>query len=410
MSAIAFGQQSLQQRRRLRTELAGFVAARRRVGAIDGASRGAVVGCILAAAAGMASRFVTFDGGGALSAILLVGSTVAAAALAWLRPIDDDQVALEIDRRLDLAERVTTAVELDRLIGNRVDFHAPSAKQSRGSRAGGGPDAGRTRPSTVLSGRLDLIEDQIADAVANLAAARPTAVYPVRQSHRRSLALLLGFALAIAPWVVDWPALIGSRLPISRTATAQQVEADRLESIAKRLDQEGSSANPQLNTQIAAQLRQAAAALRASNGSAQQASTDLLRAEAATTSLSPTTGEPASVTLSRIADALNSNPTTQPVTRALDQQNAGQAASALTQVASSLPSMSPDQRLSVAQALHAASNAVRNSDTGAADQLQQAAVAARNGDPAGVQSAVRPSINSNILARTSAMSRKPGPN
>lgn len=366
MSIASLVQPTTLPRRQLRARLASFVLARRQVSALDAASRGLLVGCVVAAVAGLASRFLEFDGGIALAVLLLVGWTGASAARAWLRPIADEQVALEIDRQLGLAERVTTATELDRLIGGA-----------------------RARPPVAWSGNVALAEEQIADAVAYLASARPAVVYPIRPSRRGSVALVLGVALAIAPWFVAWPALLGSYLPFAQTRAAQQSEADRLDAVATQLENSGSPSDKQLRGQIAAQLRQAAAALRQSGGSGQQASQALLQAEGTAASLAPQTGEPAAVTLSRIADALNANPTTQPVTSALDQQNAGQAAAALNQVAATLPTLSPDQRLSVAQALQAASDAARTSDTNAADQLQQAADAAKNGDPAGIQQAAQ---------------------
>jgi hypothetical protein len=374
MSAVGLGPATAASRRQLRARVDTFATARRRVGAIDGASRGLIVGCVIAAVAGLVSRFVVFDGGVALAALLLIGSTVTAAALGWFQPVADDRVALDIDRQLGLAERVTTALELDRLTDNR---------------GGITPKARASRQVATPTGHLDLADEQIADALTYLAAARTGQVYPIRHSRRRSIVLLLGVMLAIAPWVVAWPTLLGSRLPVSRTAAVQQAESARLDAVATRLENDGTPTDRQLRGQIAAQLRQAAATLRQGGGNEQQASKELLRAESAAASLAPQTGEDAALTLSRIADALNADPATQSVTRALDQQDASQTAAALNQVASSLPSMSPDGRRSVAQALQAASDAARGSDTNAADQLQQAAEAAKNGDPSGMQAATQ---------------------
>lgn len=389
MSVASLGQPTTPARRQLRARMASFVLARRRVSALDATSRGLLVGCVLAAVAGLASRFLEFDGGIALAALLLVGWTGVSAARAWLQPIADDQVALEIDRHLSLAERVTTAIELDRLIGGTGGKRASAWPRLRSGRPDGRSAASAGQQPVAWSGNVELAEEQIADAVAYLAAARTEVVYPIRPSRRGSLALVLGFALAIAPWVVAWPAILSSHLPYAQTRAAQQSEADRLEAVATQLENTGAPSDRQLRGQIAAQLRQAAASLRQSGGNGQQASQNLLQTEGIAASLAPQTGEAATLTLSRIADALNADPTTQPVTRALDQQDAGQAAAALNQVASSLPSLSPDQRLSVAQALQAASDAARNSDTTAADQLQQAADAAKNGDPAGMQQAAQ---------------------
>ena len=333
--------------------------------------------------AGLASRLLAFDAGIALALFLLVGWIAISATRAWLRPISDEKVTLEIDQQLGLAERITTAVELDRLIDSTMRKPSPAERSTRPA----GSQHGST--ASAWSGNVALAEEQISDAVSHLASARTAEVYPLRPTRRGMVVVVLGLAVAIAPWVVAWPASLGTYLPFAQTRAVEQSEADRLEAVATQLEAQGSPSDRQLRGQIAAQLRQAAASLRQSSGNGQQASQALLQAEATTATLTPNTGEPAAVTLARIADALNANPTTQPITKALDQQNAGQAAAALNQVATRLPTLWPDQRLSVAQALQAASDAARSSDTSAANQLQQAADAAKNGDPAGMQQAAQ---------------------
>ena len=312
------------------------------------------MGGLLAGVVGIVVAFFGLNGGPALAGSLVLVAVVAAAAVGWLRQAPEPRIALEIDRRLELGERVTTALEL-----------ATSRSEH------------------------PLAERQIADALGHLSAVRPGAVYRPRVPRRVQALAMVGVALAISPWVVSWPSLPGIHSPASQVAQVSQTEAARLDNVASNLDTQKNPADQPIRAELATQLRQAADDLRSDGGKSQQASQDLQRAEQATSALAPRTGEDAALTLARISDALNNQSATKPVTQALDQQNVAQAAAALSQLASSLPTMSATQRQDLANALQAASNAAQGSDTNAAQQLQQAAQAAKNGDAPGAQQAAQ---------------------
>ncbi|HLH74631.1 MAG TPA: hypothetical protein VKX96_15190, partial [Chloroflexota bacterium] len=228
-----------------------------------------------------------------------------------------------------------------------------------------------------------------ADAVGHLVSVRRDAVYPIRLSGRLQVLAILGILLAILPWVVPWSTIPALRPRPSLTAAVSRAEADRLDQVANRLEQQDNPQDQTTRSALANQLRQVADQLRRDGGNAQQATRDLQRAQQLAAKTAPQTGEDASLTLARIADALNNSPTTRPITQALDQQNLAQALAALNQAADQLGSLSQSQRDALAQALQAASDAARGSDTNAAQQLQQAAQAAQNGDSSGLQQAAQ---------------------
>ncbi len=341
-------------RRQLRAQVADFASARRRTEAIRRAVWGVAIGGALAAVAGIAVQFTTLDGGPAIAGTVGVALVIVAAVAGWLDHVPDTRVALEVDRHLGLDERVTTAIE----IANRQNKHP-------------------------------LAERQIADAVGHLVSVRRDAVYPIRLSGRLQVLAILGILLAILPWVVPWSTIPALRPRPSLTAAVSRAEADRLDQVANRLEQQDNPQDQTTRSALANQLRQVADQLRRDGGNAQQATRDLQRAQQLAAKTAPQTGEDASLTLARIADALNNSPTTRPITQALDQQNLAQALAALNQAADQLGSLSQSQRDALAQALQAASDAARGSDTNAAQQLQQAAQAAQNGDSSGLQQAAQ---------------------
>ncbi|MGH2460313.1 MAG: hypothetical protein ACRDIY_15765 [Chloroflexota bacterium] len=341
-------------RRQLQASVADFSFACRRATAIRFLARGIAIGGVLAGLAGGFFTFFGFGGGLPFAELAFVTSIVVAASVGWLRPVSELRVALDIDRQLELGERVTTALEMSRLTGDRP-----------------------------------LADQQMLDALAHLAVARPGAVYPIRLTRRAEAIALLGIVLAILPWVAPWPSLPGLAAPSSQVTAVSQTEAARLDDAANRLESQTTASDPSTRTELATQLRQAADALRRDGGNAQQATSDLQQTSQAVSSLSPRTGEPAALTLARISDALNNQSTTQPITQALDQQNVARAAATINQLAASLSSMSPAQRQDLANALQSAGDAARGSDTNASAQLQQAAQAARNGDAQGVRQAAQ---------------------
>jgi hypothetical protein len=346
-----------------------FARARRRVNAARLGVVGLVVGGMLAALEGSAVQVFGVDGGVGLAIGLLVAPALVAAVLGWLQPISSLRLTLEIDRGLRLDERVTTAVEL-----------AASNRPRR---------AGRGQGHTPLPA---LVADQIADAAACLSGARPSAVYPLRLSRSRLALVGLALVLAVAPWFAPWPVVFGGPTPASQVSTVSQAEANRLDTVARRLDNPD---NPQSvldqtnRAQLAQQLRAAASQLRQNGANSQQSSRALLRSEQAAAATAPQTGEDAALTLARIADALSAADATRAAAGALDQQNPAQAAADLNQQAASLANLTAQQRQDLASALQAASNAARGSDTGAAQQLQQAAQAVQNGNAQGAQQAAQ---------------------
>ncbi|HUX85477.1 MAG TPA: hypothetical protein VMW65_00620 [Chloroflexota bacterium] len=341
-------------RRQLRAQVADFALARRRTEAIRRAVWGIAIGGALAALAGIAIQFTTLSGGPAIAGTLGVVLVIAAAIVGWLDRVPETRVALEVDHHLGLNERVTTAVEM-----------------------------------AAAASEHPLAERQIADAVAHLVTVRRGAVYPIRLSGRLQVLAVLGIVLAVLPWVIPWSTVPALRPRTSIAAAASRAEADRLDQVASHLEQQNTPEDQASRSALATQLRQVAAQLRSDGGNTQQAISDLQRAQQLAASTAPQTGEDASLTLARIADALNNTSATQPITQALDQQNLAQALAALNQTASQLGSMSPAQRAELAQALQTASNAARGSDTNAAQQLQQAAQAAQNGNAAGLQQAAQ---------------------
>ena len=185
----------------LATRVGEFAGARRRVNAARLGVYGLVVGGVLAALEGSAVQVFGLDGGVGLAVVLLVAPALAAAVLGWLQPVSSLRLTLEIDRGLRLDERVTTAIEL-----------AAGSRPRRAARGQG------REPLPAL------VEEQIADAAACLAEARPNAVYPLRLA-RSNLALAgLAVVLAVAPWFAPWPVVFGGPTPASRVSTVSQAE------------------------------------------------------------------------------------------------------------------------------------------------------------------------------------------
>jgi hypothetical protein len=346
--------------RRIRAQVSGFVLARQVTQAARYAVPAIAVGGLLAACLGIVVQVLGLAGGRALVIVVGLAPVLAAAVVGWLRRVPEGRIALEIDRALGLDERVTTALEL----------------------------ASRDSQTSTRAGH-DLAQRQLADAAHYLSAVRPGAVYPLRLSLRRLGLALVALGLAVAPWFVPWPAVVGNRLTPMAVSSTSRAEAARLDALARQVESQGSPDDAATRAQLAAQLRQAADALRQSGSDASQANQALRAVDQAMAAAAPNTGEDASLTLARIADALNSQQLTKPATQALDQQNPAQAASDLNQLAANLANLSTDQRQALAQALQAASQAAQGSDTNAAQQLQAAADAAKNGDSPGMQQAAQ---------------------
>lgn len=329
-----------------------FSAARRRAEALRLGVRGIAAGGALAFVVGVAVDYWGLDGGPALAVGFVVVAALVGAAIGWTRRVPELRIALEIDRCLELGERVTTALEL-----------------------------ARSGADLAWSGR------QIDDALGHLATVRPRAVYPFQVSRRGLAFAAVGIALAALPLAFAGRPLVGIPTPASRVAATTRAQATQLDQAANLLAEQKTPSDSQTRAALAAQLHQAAAQLRQDGGNSQDAAQDLQTADQAAAALAPPTGEPAAQTLARIADALNGQAMTQSVTQALDQENTAQAAAALKQLAAQSASMTPAQRQDLAKALQAASDAARNSDTNAAQQLAAAAQAAKNGDAQQAQQA-----------------------
>jgi hypothetical protein len=347
--------------RQLRSSVDEIRAARRRAEAARFAFQGVAIGGFAAALVGGELRFADLEIGPFVAAtffLLIVGGL---ALIGWLRQPPLVRVTLEIDHRLGLDERVTTALELATL-DRRTDN--PGALSALG-------------------------REQIADAVSHLAAAAAGSVYPLRVARRALALAAAGLILAALPWVAPWPVLIRTFVPPSPVELAAQAEATRLEMAARRLQSDGSTADRATRDAVAAQLLKAAAELRQAGGNTPAATRALQNAEQAMLAVSPQSAQDASQTLARIADALNADAQTQAATQALDVQDSAQAASQMAQLASNVGSMSAQQRDDLANALQLASNAARSDDSTAANQLQQAADAVRAGNPDGAQQAAQ---------------------
>src|SRR5262249_50759679 len=140
----------------------------------------------------------------------------------WLRPLPEAFLALELDRLLRLDERVTTALEL------------VSQATPRPRRQPVGASAALSPQSSVLN--TALAADQIEDAASCLSAIRPGAIYAFRHSRAVLALMAVAVALAIAPWVLPWPTLLGGATPASLVTTTTSAQAARLETVARRLD------------------------------------------------------------------------------------------------------------------------------------------------------------------------------
>jgi hypothetical protein len=366
---------------RLRGRVTEFGHARQRVRALRFAAAGLVLGGVLAAIAGSAAQVFGIDGGMAIALAAVLVPVVGGAIAGWLRPLPEAFLALELDRLLRLDERVTTALELV----SHPSPRSPARPRGRLGRPDRAPSAGLSPQSSVLS--TALAADQIEDAASCLSAIRPGAIYAFRPSRALLASMAVAVALAIAPWVLPWPTLLGGATPASLVTTTTNAQAARLETVARRLDTDPTALDRPTRAQLAAQLRAAANKLRGNGANAQQSTRDLLGSEQSVATSAPQTGEDASLTLARISDALASQEATQAAARALDQQNAAQAAAEMNQLAANLGQMNAQQQQQLANALQAASNAARSSDTSAARELQQAAEAAKNGNTSGLQQA-----------------------
>jgi hypothetical protein len=364
--------------RLLQSRVAELSWARRRSDAARLAVCGIAIGGGAAALIGSLAQLVDSELGPIAAGTAFIAIVAGLALGGWLRQPPLARVTLELDRLLALDERVTTALELAerQRAGEKSSTPRPRAMS-------------RSQPPRSTAEMSSLAQQQIADAVESLSWAATRSPYPLRVSRRVQALAAIGLILAALPWLVPLPVLLQSYLPPSPVALATQAEAGRLETVVRRLQSDPAPADRATRDAVAAQLQRAAAALRQSGGNASSATKALQSAEQAVLATSPQSSQDASQTLARIADALNSDPLTQPATQALDARDVAKAAAAMSQLAANLGGMSAQQRGDLANALQSASNAARSGDSAAADQLQQAANAARDGNANGMQQAAQ---------------------
>lgn len=267
-------------------------------------------------------------------------------------------VAREADSLLDLAERISTALELEERAAD-----------------------GRRRGESRGDGQPLLVALQRADALDRLRRAEPLEVFPIHLSPRQLLAA--GMAALVMLALVVLPDLTAEGYDRSRVAEVARLEAERLEALADELaaleDLPESERTALVEAlQLAAQeLEQQAERPTAAMASIGQAERSLLSQEDAS-------GADRELALARVADALDQTASGKEAARLLDRRQYAAAGAELEKLGRESSGLSSDEQKSLAEALQRAANSTSKLDSSLSQRLQEAASAV--GSPQAEQS------------------------
>ncbi len=298
-----------------------------------------------------------------LPAIPLGLAALGALILTFWRP-SPAQLALAVDRRLGLQERLVTAVELQRV--------------GMGEGGMGKGHAGESLspvphpPSPALAGL------QLSDAVAHLRRVEPLDAFPIRLSLREVNAALGLAALVVALVVIpnSMEQTVRQRDQVQQTI---RQEAERLNKLAEevaRLNLEEPGEDLQ---QIEQALREGAKALEERSGNSEEALAALAALEQRLQALQGQSGADLDEALSALAGSLAQDPATRPLGTALAKGDYKKAAEELRRLAEQIDNLSANERARLARSMRQAGQRASRANPALAQSLAQTGNALEQG-------------------------------
>ena len=284
--------------------------------------------------------------------------------IAWLiamffwslfRPLPTMRVALKIDLELNLRERLSTAVALEKRLTSNNDDYA------------------------------HLIQDQHRDAVATAAAIEPSKALPLQWMRRpliiAAVLMLTAIASVLLPNRMDH--VIAQRQAIRQEAARQ---AERVEQLRQEIEQ-AQELSPEERQELMRQLTELAEKLRANRGDIEQSMADISNLEKQLVERLDANRTAQQANLEALAARLEAMTGAQ---RNTDQSAADTAAQALAELATQLPEMTTEEQENLAHELaQMAAQAAQSGDAQLAQALAELAQAAQQGDTQAAQQAAQ---------------------
>lgn len=319
-----------------------------------GATAGLGVGLLLAVAARLWPLLTARWLAGLAGVLALSGATVGLAAV-WLRPRSLFRLARAFDRRFDLAERLTTAVEIN---------------------------TGRLRTTSAMAAA------QLTDTLDAVARIDSRALLPLRASRRALLAYgVLAAALALSLWLPNPQEDVLLRGALVRAAIEERLE--ELEATREEVVQAAGLTETERKALLQA-LEEAMAALDEGRATPEEAVAALSEAEQRLAELQDPGAPGVKAGLERAAEGMADSELTREIAEALasgDYQAAAQALDAYSGVKGE--ALTREEELELARELAEAAEALAASDPALAEQLAQAAEAIERGDISEAREAIR---------------------
>lgn len=280
---------------------------------------------------------------------VLVGLTVA-----WLWPRSSFRLARIFDRRFALAERLTTALEIN---------------------------AGRLCATEAMSGA------QLADALNVAARVDPRAMLPLRASRRALLAFCaLVAALTLSLWLPNPQEDALLQRAAVRDAIEEQIED--LEAAREQVAEAEGLTEAEREMLLQA-LEEAIAALDEGRATPEEAVAALSEAERSLAELQDPGAATAREGLERAAGEMSDSELTQDIAEALAEGDYQKAAQSLAAYAGAQgEALTREEEIELARELAQAAEALAESDPDLAEQLAQAAEAIERGDMAEAREAI----------------------
>ncbi len=289
-----------------------------------------------------------------LAGLLALSGALIGLAAAWLRPLLAQRLARILDRRLGLAERLTTAFEIG---------------------------LGRLRAAPGMAAA------QLADTLAAAARVDVRAALPLRVPRRAALgsAVLLA-ALALSLILPNPQEAVLAHKAAVRQAVEEQIDA--LETAQQEVAS-SETLTPEEQAALLEALQQAIEALEEGQATPEEAVAALAQAERALAPLQDPGAAGVQAGLEQAAAAMDDSELTQALAEALAQGNYEQAAQELAAFAGAQgEALTREQELELAAELAQAAAELAESDPELAAQLAEAAQAIEQGDIAQAREAI----------------------
>ena len=319
-----------------------------------GAVAGLGVGLLLAVAARLWPLLMARHLAG-LAGLLVLAGVAVGLAVVWLRPRPLPRLARFFDRRFDLAERLTTAVEIG---------------------------TGRLRATPAMAGA------QLADTLDATARVDPHVLLPLRASRRALLAFgVLTVALTLSLWLPNLQEDVLLQRAAVRAAIEEQIQ--ELEATREEVAQVEGLTEAEREMLLRA-LEEAIAALDGGRARPEEAVAALSEAEQALAELQDPGAAGTRAGLERAAGGMADSDLTRDIAEALANGDYRAAAQALAAYSGTKgEALTREEELELARELAEAAEALAESNPGLAEQLAQAAEDIERGDIAEAREAIQ---------------------